>query len=385
MFFGYFGDRISRKIGVKRLFILINCFWIFGYGLLSLSPNYAFFLSAIIISAIGTGAFIPIGFSMVGEFFHAKDRGKKFGLLQFGLILGNGLGIIIGLLLANIFNQIGWRIAYLSVVLLNLIILSTYILIAIQPERGRTDPEFADFLGLINYNYKITKGHLLQLVKTKSVIGILLSVLCGGIATSTLANWGIYYLTLKFGSTTLASIVYLIVGTAALPGAIIGGKISDHFFNSNKKNNRFVISIMAILIGSINLLLFYQIPINYWIVLLLTGIFGYFFSSFNIGTQFAIYSEVCVPEVRSTVNALNGLMINIGGICGNLLLSIILYQNISFLSNAILLVLIIWLLGSFFWILPWLNYTKDFLRRNRVMIKKRLELEQKKVYFTSEK
>ncbi|MFX0004354.1 MAG: MFS transporter, partial [Candidatus Hermodarchaeota archaeon] len=206
MIFGYFGDRISKKTSVKGLFILTNSLWIFGYGFLSLSPNYVLFLSMLTISAIGTGAFIPLGFSMVGELFHAKIRGKKFGVMQFGLILGNGLGIMMGITFSNIFKENGWQVAYLFAVLLNILILSVYSLIAIQPERGRTDSEFADFPGVINYNYRITKNHLVQLANTKSIIGILLSVLCGGIAISTLANWGIYFLTLKFGSSTFATI-----------------------------------------------------------------------------------------------------------------------------------------------------------------------------------
>ncbi|MFW9972117.1 MAG: MFS transporter [Candidatus Odinarchaeota archaeon] len=376
MVFGYFGDRISEKISMKRLFVLTNSLWIFGYGFLSLSPNFAFFLSMHIISAIGTGAFIPLGFSMVGELFNAKIRGKKFGIMQFGLILGNGLGIMMGIVFINIFNQNGWRFAYFFAILLNILIISVYSLIAIQPERGRTDPELADFLGNINYNYKITRNHLIQLANTKSIIGILFSVLCGGIALSTLANWGIHFLTLKFGNSTFASITFLIVGTAALPGAIIGGKISDYFFNNKRKSRRFLISIISIVIGSLSLLGFYVVPINYWFLVLPLGILGYFFTSFNSGTQYAIYSELCVPELRSTVNALNGLMLNIGGICGNLLVSVILFQNIIFLSYSILIVLLVWLCGSFFWILPWKFYKKDFQRRKRIMIKKRIELEQ---------
>ncbi|MFW9772158.1 MAG: MFS transporter [Candidatus Heimdallarchaeota archaeon] len=376
MIFGYFGDRMSEKTSVKRLFILTNSIWIFGYGFLSLSPNYVLFLSMLIISAIGTGAFIPLGFSMVGEFFNAKDRGKKFGIMQFGLILGNGLGIIIGITFTNIFKQNGWRIAYLFAVLLNMLILSAYSLIAIQPERGRMDSEFVDFPGIINYNYRTTKDHLIQLVNTKSIIGILLSVLCGGILTSTLANWGIYFLTLKFGNSAFAAIAYLIVGTAALPGAVIGGKISDYFFENNKRDKQFLICVISILTGSISLLGFYLVHISYWILLLPLGILGYFFISFNSGTQYAIYAELCTPEVRSTVNALNGLMLNIGGICGNLLVSVIVYQNIMFLSYSILLVLLIWLFGSLFWILPWKFYMKDFHNRKRIMIKKRFELEQ---------
>ncbi|MFW9828759.1 MAG: MFS transporter [Candidatus Thorarchaeota archaeon] len=383
--FGYFRDKLSEKITVKGQFVLTNILWICGYGFLPFSYNYAIFIILLIISAIGTGAFLPLGFSMVGDFFHSKKRGKKFGIMQFGLILGNGLGIGMGLFLGTIFKQDGWRIAYLTLILLNLLILSIYTLTAIQPERGRTDPEFADFQGIINYDYKITKSHLIQLINTKSVIGILLSVLCRGIALSTLANWGIYFLTLKSGSSMFAALIYLIVGVAALPGAIIGGIISDHFFKNKKNNMRFLVSMIAIVTGSLSLLGFYLGNSNYIGLLLPLGILGYFFTSFNSGTQFAIYSEVCIPELRSTANALNGLMLNIGGICGNFLVSIILFQNILFLSYSIFVALLVWLVGSLFWILPFIFYMKDFQKRKRIMINRRVELERKEVYFKTEK
>jgi predicted MFS family arabinose efflux permease len=383
--FGYFRDKLSEKMTIKRQFILTNILWICGYGFLPLSYNYLLFMILLIISGIGTGAFLPLGFSMVGEFFHSKERGKKFGIMQFGLILGNGLGIGMGLLLGNLFRHEGWRIAYLIAVFLNILILTIYTLTSLQPELGRTDPEFKDFKGAINYDYKITKPQLIQLINTKSVIGILLSVLCGGIALSTLANWGIYFLTLKFSSSMFAAMIYLIVGIAALPGAVLGGIISDYFFKNNKKNIRFLISILAIITGTLSLLGFYLGNSNYVGLLLPLGIIGYFFTSFNSGTQFAIYSEVCIPELRSTANALNGLMLNIGGICGNFLVSISLFQNISFLTYSIFVALLVWLAGSLFWILPHIFYMKDFQRRERIMIKRRIELEQKEVYFKTEK
>ena len=367
IFFGYYGDKISSRFSIKRLFVITNVLWIVGYDMLSLTLNYASFISMIIFSAIGTGAFMPLGFSMLGKIFHAKDRGNKFGLMQFGLILGNGLGIIVGLVSNNIFGHNGWRFAYLFGFLVSVIILSIYILNGIEPKYGETDPKFEDYRGEINYNYKITRSHLVQLIRTKSVIGILLSVLCGAIAMSTLANWGIYYLTIKFGSITLATLLFLTVGISALPGAIIGGKISDHFFTTGNHNKRIMISIIGILAGTLCLLGFFLIPSNSLLLLLPLGIIGYFFSSFNTGTQFAIYSEVCIPEVYSIINALNGLMINIGGICGNILLSAILYKNISLLSYVIFLVLVIWLLGSLFWIFPFKHYTKDFQERNRAI------------------
>ena len=132
-FFGYYGEKISNRFSIKKLFIFTNILWIIGYDMLAVTSNYISFISMIIISAIGTGAFMPLGFSMVGRFFHPKNRGNKFGLMQFGLITGNGLGIIIGLVLNNLIGHNGWRFAYLFGFILSVIILSIYILNGIEP------------------------------------------------------------------------------------------------------------------------------------------------------------------------------------------------------------------------------------------------------------
>ena len=95
IFFGYYGDLLAKKLTRKKLFVITNLIWISAYGLLSLSPNYSVFLLLIIVGAIGIGAFLPIGFSMIGDFYPAQARGSKFGFLQFGLGFGNGAGIFL--------------------------------------------------------------------------------------------------------------------------------------------------------------------------------------------------------------------------------------------------------------------------------------------------
>ena len=80
LFFGYYTDKIAEKYSRKKIFILTNLLWIISYGLASISFNFYYYLFFLIISAIGSGAFLPIGFSMIGDFFPPKERGKKFGL-----------------------------------------------------------------------------------------------------------------------------------------------------------------------------------------------------------------------------------------------------------------------------------------------------------------
>jgi phosphotransferase system glucose/maltose/N-acetylglucosamine-specific IIC component len=101
------------------------------------------------------------------------------------------------------------------------------------------------------------------------------------------------------------------------------------------------------------------------------------FSTFSVGNQFAIYSEVCLPEVRSTANAMNGLMVNIGGIIGNLLLSSLIENNLSWLPIAVSLVLFVWLAGTFLWIITYFYYPKESKNCSDILLERRKELETK--------
>ncbi|MHA2400650.1 MAG: MFS transporter [Promethearchaeota archaeon] len=386
--FGYFSDKISEKSLRKKIFIYTNLIWIVSYGLASFSLNYYFYLLVIITGAVGSGAFLPIGFSMISDLYSPIHRGKAFGGLQFNSVLGGGMGIILGGLLGGYVGPLGWRFAYGLGSALGVLVLIRYISSAIEPERGRAEPEFEDFQGELNYNYKITLVNLKKLFTTKSLGAILLAVLCGGIANTTLGTWAIFYLETKFGGADagfLATTIYILAGSGALPGIIVGGRLGDRYYKAGKYKGRVIIPIIGLSLGISLQMAFYLIPfasttvfqiILSWIFFLIIGYFGAFFVGFSSGNQFAIYSEVALPEVRGTANAMNGLMVNIGGIFGNFLLSSMIESNISSLPSAIFLVLLIWLCGSFFWIIPYFYYTKELKECRETLTKRRNELEE---------
>jgi MFS family permease len=307
-------------------------------------------------------------------------------MMQFGLLLGNGIGIILGGLLGSYAGPSGWRYAYGLGSLLGILTIINYIFSGIEPMRASAEPEFIDIKEPIKYDYKITINSLGKLLKRRSVIGILNAVLFTAIASSTLGTWAIFYLSTKIPGTNAeltATTIYLLAGIGSLPGSIIGGKLGDKYFHSEKIYGRILISFVGHVLGAVCLIGFYLIPffietslqvILSWIFFLSIGFLGYMFASFQIGNQFAIYSEVCIPELRNTANAMNGLMTNSGGIIGNLLISFLIYQEESFLPFAIMLVLIIWLIGSIFWIIPYYHYPKELKECRETMIARRKEL-----------
>ncbi len=385
--FGYYDDKISGAFSRKRIFISTNLIWILAYGLNFFAFNYYFYFLFMIIASIGSGAFLPIGFSIIGDMYSPKQRGNKYGMMAFGLNLGSGMGLLFGGLLGSYTGPEGWRWAYLIGSCISFLALILYTLRGIDPERGRSEPEFESYIGTINYNYKITYKSILNLFQIKTVRYILLFILCNGIATATLGNWAIFYLTQKINAEDpglIATTLYLVAGIGILPGSIYGGKLGDKFLKNGKKNGRIFVSFIGLVIGIIFLILFYMLPILdknpleilfSWILFLSLGLIGNFFASLNAGNVFAIYSEVCVPEIRSTINAFNGIMINIGAIVGNLILSTFIEQDPGFLSLALFLVLIIWILGSLFWLAPLKHYSIEVAKCNKFKLLRRSELE----------
>ncbi|MFX1532360.1 MAG: hypothetical protein ACFFBC_14680, partial [Promethearchaeota archaeon] len=212
---------------------------------------------------------------------------------------------------------------------------------------------------------------------------------CSGIANATLGTWAIFYLTTKIDSVDSELIVttmYIIAGSGALPGAIIGGRLGDKYFRSGKLKGRVVVSFIGLIVGICLSLGFYLIPfftesalqiVFSWILFVIMGYLGFFFVAFTAGNQFAIYTEVSLPEVRSTANAMNGLMVNVGGIIGNLLFSSMIERNESLLPFAIFVVLIVWLCGSIFWIIPYHYYPKELKKCRDILLQRRLDLENK--------
>jgi hypothetical protein len=86
---------------------------------------------------------------------------------------------------------------------------------------------------------------------------------------------------------------------------------------------------------------------------------------------------VSAPEVRNTANALNGVMVNIGAIIGNLVLSSLIEQNMSLLPLSLFLILLVMLVGATFWIITYFYYPKEAKEFRDLMRRRRLEIEEK--------
>jgi MFS family permease len=90
------------------LIVSVTCCLI-GTILAAVSPNYIFLIVASAISALGTGAMIPLSFAVVGDLFPPEKRGKWIGLLR----IPTGIFSLIGPTLGGwLVDNFSWRYIY---------------------------------------------------------------------------------------------------------------------------------------------------------------------------------------------------------------------------------------------------------------------------------
>jgi MFS family permease len=302
--------------------------------------------------------------------------------MSVALLLGSGFGLGAGALFGNI-GAFGWRITWMIGPISGVLYLILYNSKGIDPERGRAEAGFEDFEGSINYDYKLTLTNVAELFKKKYLIAFFIFQLFNSFSAATMGTWGIRYLTeFRLGDEVVATFFTICVGLFALPGSFLGGFLGDRYYRSGKLNMRIIIAMSGMIIGTISNMIYYLLPLGIpssLIIIVIMACSAMFFANLHVGNGFAMISEVCVPELRSSAHALNGLFVNLGNVIGNLIFSSIITADWSLMPFAIGLVYTVTLLGSFLWIVPYFQYPKDAESCDELMSERRKEIESKKV------
>jgi MFS family permease len=105
LIFGKFSDIYGRRI--MLLVSVIIC--LVGTVLCAISPTFVFLIAASVLSAMGSGAMMPLVFSVVGDLFPPSKRAKWIGLLN----VPTGICSLIGPTLGGWFvDNLSWRYLY---------------------------------------------------------------------------------------------------------------------------------------------------------------------------------------------------------------------------------------------------------------------------------
>ncbi len=300
---GFLYDRYARA----KLLSLASLIWGATTWISAIAPTYRTFLVTRATTGIDDSAY-PGLYSLVADYFGPLLRGRVYGLLQLAQPVGYLFGMVMALMIAPLIG--GWRQAfYVTGGLGFAVAVLIYFGVRDLP-RGRAEPEFEgqEEMGQFHFSWK----EALEIFKKKTMWFIFLQGFVGLFPWNVLTFFLFGYLMSDRGYTdqevllTMAPVILILSG-----GYFLGGLLGDWLFKRTNKG-RILISCLGVIFGAIFLTTALGTPAGdrsgFFVWLALTAVFLPLSSPNVVATVY----DVTVPEVRSTANAIEYFMENIG-------------------------------------------------------------------------
>ncbi|MFX0076886.1 MAG: MFS transporter [Candidatus Hermodarchaeota archaeon] len=247
LIWGYFTDRIDRtKVIIAGAFS-----WTLGMMLTGFSTSFIIILFSRMISGIGLGCVIPVGYSIISDAIPPDERSGWFGTLAILSSISNGSGQALSSFIGPI---LGWRFPFFLLSGISIIIVCVLFVVKI-PQRGASENELLDLVELnLEYSYKISKKDLGVILKKKTnkylIIQGFFAIIPGTLfvyfMTSMLST---HYFTVLPSEIRLqtAAIFAGLLGVGYLIGNAIMSYVGDILFRKNKKNRTRVATVCMVL------------------------------------------------------------------------------------------------------------------------------------------
>ncbi len=227
LIWGYLSDRYNRK----KLLIASILVGEIPCLMTALSANYLQFFFWRILTGVGIGASFPISYSLIGDLFDHKERGKVSAVLGLSATVGGILGMLIAGYTANIF---GWRIPFILVSAPNLLLIPFIIYYLEEPKRAAKEEGFEK---LSNFEYvpDVRLSDYIKLFKIKTNLLLLAQGIAGTIPWGAIPFFMIEFFRREINmSLEEATTVFLLFAIGAIVGNIIGGYVGEKLYKIKK-------------------------------------------------------------------------------------------------------------------------------------------------------
>lgn len=302
---GYLYDRFARP----RLLALASLIWAATTWLSAIAPNYRTFLVTRASTGIDDSAY-PGLYSLIADYFGPGLRGRIYGLLQLAQPVGYLIGMVMALIIAPLIG--GWRQTFYITAALGLAVAIVIHFGVKDLPRGRAEPEFEgrEEIGRFRFSWR----EAAEIFRKKTMWYVFAQGFAGIFPWNVITFFFFGYLMTERGyddEAVLLTMAPVIIILAA--GYFLGGGLGDWLFRHTSKG-RIIISSLGVLLGAVFLYAAMMTPAaargQFFVWLALAALFMPFSSPNVIATVY----DVVVPEVRSTAQAVEYFVENIGAV-----------------------------------------------------------------------
>ena len=300
-FWGMAADKFNRK----WILVLGTGVWGIWTAACGLVDAFWQLLVLRIIACIGLGCLYPAAFSMLGDIFGPKERGKAMGTISAIGIMGIVIGAVVFGELTNV-PDTGWRIGF--IVLGGMSILSGVVIALLikNPVRGSAEPELENVITkddekIFAFNFSKVK----EVLKSKT---LWVNYIQGAFIMTAINALTIFFVTWLVDdrgfSESDAPIFFGGIVLSLAVGSIAAGIVSDWADKRWPRFGRIVCSQASIAISLPALLYLFTRAHTTAEILISSVIAGFFIDWTRRGTQQPLAHAVTKPELRSTAMAM---------------------------------------------------------------------------------
>jgi len=274
--FGVLADR------VKRIPMLTGAIVLWGGAMFwtATAPSFDRLLLARVFLGGVTAAAGPIVASLVGDWFAPSERGRIYGYIISGELVGAAIGFAVSGGVATL----SWRAAF-AILALPAFVLAWLVFHLREPVRGgqtflqaegveapdaqgnEDEPEITDAQHLarergIEPDPKLLLGRdpremnliaaTRYILSIKTNVALIIASACGYYFLAGVQTFGVEFVTKQYGiAQVVSTLVLLVVGIAGVVGVLAGGTIGDFLLHRGYLNGRILVSAVSATIAVI--------------------------------------------------------------------------------------------------------------------------------------
>jgi MFS family permease len=229
--FGVLADRVDRV----RLLAFSVGLWGAAMVAAGLSGSFLQLLVTRCFLGVVAASAAPLLASLMGDFFPGEERGRVYGYVLTGELIGSGFGFLVS---GNIAGLLSWRWSFWVLALPSLALGAGLLRLLAEPERG------AHKQGRREQIPWPAAFRRVLAVRTNVVLIVVSStgyLFLGGVQT-----FGVIYMRREYGlAQSPATSMLGLLGLGALAGVLVGGRLADRLLHRGRADARVVVPAAA--------------------------------------------------------------------------------------------------------------------------------------------
>jgi predicted MFS family arabinose efflux permease len=252
--FGVLADRVPRTPVLAGAIVL----WSGAMVWSALAADFSGLLLARVFLGAVTAAAGPMVASLVGDYFPARDRGRIYGFILAGELVGTGIGFAV----TGDIAALSWRAAFFALAVPALV-LAWFVFRLPEPERGGSDvlpTESTDAQRLArrrgvkadtSFRGDVERMNLLAatrvVLRVRTNLVLIAASACGYFFLAGIQTFGIEFVKEQYDiGQVVANGLLLVVGGGAVLGVLAGGQVGDLLIRHGYLNGRILASVIAV-------------------------------------------------------------------------------------------------------------------------------------------